>query len=141
MIPMCWCGGEVQDGKCLSSVFHDPVRMAPPVEPKVLYISGPMSNYPDANYPAFYRAADVLRAAGYEVRNPADVGSPDSQYEDLIRKDLALLLEAGGVAVLEGWWASRGAGLETAVANALKMPIRTVSDWVQRAQVDGALHL
>lgn len=135
----CWCG-SVKDpfsGKCSASNFHGPTKSKPETPVKVLYVSGPMSDYPDANYPAFYRAAAMLETAGYMVLNPAHVGDPGMGYAELIKKDLHLLLESDAVAVLEGWWASRGASVEVSVAGILEMPVRTVSDWIRLAQVDG----
>jgi hypothetical protein len=38
---------------------------------KRLYLSGPMSNLPDLNFPAFHSMAARLRAAGHQVVNPA----------------------------------------------------------------------
>lgn len=39
---------------------------------KRIYIAGPMSGLPEFNYPAFNRAAAVLRAQGHHVENPAE---------------------------------------------------------------------
>jgi hypothetical protein len=132
----------VVDGACTASVFHDPVKEIAIVEPVRLYVSGPMSGYPECNYPAFFDATDRLRDAGYIVSNPAEVGASGGQYTDLLKKDIRLLLDCEGVAVLEGWWASRGAQAEISVAGVLNLPVRPVQEWLDRARkVDGAAPL
>lgn len=92
---------------------------------KRVYLSGPMSNYPDYNYPAFHAAAAKWRAKGFEVENPAehfngDQGLPKSQY---MRSDIMALLNVEAVIVLPGWEQSEGASLEVAIANALALPV------------------
>ena len=47
----------------------------------VLYIAGPMSGWPESNYPLFHAAEEILREAGYEVINPARNG--DGEDHDL----------------------------------------------------------
>ncbi len=101
-------------------------------EPIRLYLSGPMSGYEEYNYPAFNREAARLRDAGYKVENPAEIGHPGMDYRDLIREDIRIILECEGVATLEGWWASRGAHIETSVAGVLDLPIRSVEEWLLR---------
>lgn len=141
MIPECWCGAEVTYDEgvpcCSASVFHDPETVEVFLkEPKVLYLSGPMSNYPDANYPAFNEMAARLRDHGFTVHNPAEIGDKGSQYVDLLKKDIRLILESEGVAVMENWWGSKGARLEVSVAAHLDIPVRPVDEWIARRQTD-----
>lgn len=137
----CWCGGDVAgnpDGPpaCSESDLHDPLSDGRPKEIKRLYVAGPMSGYPQANYPAFREAASVLRHAGYEVVNPVDVHAPERHhYVDLIREDLRMMLDCHAVAVLEYWWESPGARNEVQVAGMLKMPVRPVMEWLNRLGV------
>lgn len=133
MTIQCWCGGLVDSGRCQASEFHDPEMRETEAEPRVLYIAGPMSGYPECNYPAFYSAADKLRSVGYLVVNPADTGAEGGQYTDLIKKDLQLLLDCDGVAVIEKWWESVGARNEVCNAGILKKPVRSVDEWIARA--------
>ena len=130
--PICWCGGKVSGDVCLASRFHDPERRTNTREPQVLYLSGPMTGYPDCNYPLFHAEAAVLRSHGYIVHNPAAVGDMGSQYTDLLREDIRAILGCGGVATLEGWWSSKGAQLEITVAGAIGLPVRPVHEWVHR---------
>lgn len=95
-----------------------------------LYIAGPMTGYPDYNFPAFNYAADALRKRGYEVLNPADNGTTDGyEWADYLRDALEMVLKAQGIAVLPGHEMSRGARLETHVAFALGMPIKPWETW------------
>ena len=132
----CWCGGKIshRDASCLESPFHDPLSDGRPKEIKRLYIAGPMSGYPENNYPLFNQAAKDLLAAGYEVVNPAGVHLERCHYVDLLREDLRVMLECHGVAVLESWWESTGARNEVQVAGLLRMPIRTVETWLYISQ-------
>lgn len=93
-----------------------------PKEP--VYLSGPMSGYPDYNRAAFISACDTLRAAGWTVLSPHEVGEqPGFAWDDYMRKDLLLLAQARSVIVLPGWEASRGARLEVHIAHALGMSV------------------
>lgn len=92
-----------------------------------------MTSYPAWNFPAFNEAARVLRAAGFEVENPAEKGIHDGwSWEDYLRYDLKKMLDCDGVATLDGWVASRGAWLEVSTARALGMSVRTVAEWATR---------
>lgn len=107
----------------------------------VLYVAGPMSGVPEWNAPAFQVAADTLRAAGYEVIDPAersrhlsDEEIDEVTYGEWLRGGLKELLKATGVALLPGWRDSRGASLERSVADALGMPVGTVEWWVSQVR-------
>jgi len=89
-----------------------------------LYLSGPMTGIPDHNFPAFHAAAAELRAAGYEVVNPAELGEhADWAWADYLKRDLRVLLDCDGIAMLAGWRDSRGALLEHHVAQQLGMVV------------------
>lgn len=97
-----------------------------------IYVSGPMSDHPDLNFPAFFAAARKLRAAGYDVVDPADRGVvPGWKWEDYLKVDLRDLLTCDGVALLENWRGSRGAELEVYVAQSVGMVCRRVDDWIE----------
>jgi hypothetical protein len=99
-----------------------------------VYLAGPMSGLPGWNYPAFHQAAAALRAAGYQVVNPAENGlPPEAHWEHHMRRDLAALVTCGRVATLPGWQSSRGAQLEVHVAHTLHMTVRTVDEWIEDA--------
>jgi len=88
-----------------------------------IYIAGPMSGYPDHNFPAFHEAAYHWREAGWDVINPAELDAPDITVPRLwryfLRQDLKLLVDCDAIAFLPGWQGSKGAELENAVATAL----------------------
>jgi len=87
----------------------------------IIYISGPMSGYPEHNFPAFHDAAARLRAQGYDVINPAEIEQPDLSWEACMRKDIAELMRADAIALLPGWQRSRGARMEVTIASLLGM--------------------
>lgn len=99
-----------------------------------LYIAGPMTGLPAFNYPAFHAAEAQLRGVGYRTLNPAVNAKPDPEtWEGYMRAAIAQLIQAGGIALLDGWIDSRGARLEVGIAQALGMQCWSVESWVQHA--------
>lgn len=89
-----------------------------------------MRNYDRFNFPAFDAATARLRAAGHEVRSPAEMdrkmGFDETRNSldgfDLcaaFRWDIESVLWADAVVVLPGWEKSVGSGIETSVAKAI----------------------
>lgn len=101
---------------------------------KRVYISGPMSGLPNHNFPAFYAAADLLRVAGFDPVNPAEL-NPDTgrQWHEYLRADLKALCDCDMLALLPGWERSEGAHLEVHVAHRLRIEISTVEELLRRA--------
>jgi hypothetical protein len=91
-----------------------------------------MSGLPAYNYPAFDRAARALRAAGYEVENPAENPACDD-WTGYMRLSLVQISRVSGLAVLDGWQLSRGATLEVHVAHSLLLPVLPVARWLASA--------
>lgn len=107
-----------------------------------LYIAGPMTGIPQFNIPAFDAATAGLRMLGHEVISPAELddprireislASPDGDintiethgatWGDFLSRDVKVMADTplDAVVVLPGWEHSRGARLETFVANALR---------------------
>lgn len=107
-----------------------------------IYLAGPMRGIPEFNFPAFFKAAEHLRAHGHEVFNPAEkdnekYGTDISKGNHEGREDVAasqhgfslrealgadlawICAEADAVALLPGWENSKGATAERATAHAL----------------------
>lgn len=108
-----------------------------------VYLAGPMSGVPNFNFPAFNRAAAILRAEGHSVFNPAErdierhggvdisagnhAGDPavaEKEHGFSLREALAddtafICREADAIAMLPGWESSKGARAEHALAFAL----------------------
>ena len=104
-----------------------------------LYIAGPMTGLPEFNYPAFRAAEAALRADGYEVLSPVEAerhnptpGTPQT-WAWYMRHCLRMVADADGIALLDGWWRSRGASLEVHVARALELPTEPVEHWLWEA--------
>lgn len=101
------------------------------MEPKRVYIAGPMTGYEDYNYPAFNAAAERWRAAGWHVFNPAEHDQPTAEQEATLtadeiralymRMDIGWVMQSDAVALLPGWQASKGANVEVAVARILNL--------------------
>lgn len=109
----------------------------PTTRPLRLYLAGPMTGLPDLNRPAFHAAAAELRAAGYEVVNPAELNEsepitdPDGPgaWERYMRRDIPHLCKCDALALLPGWTDSQGAQLESLIANGLGMRQWSVVMW------------
>ncbi len=85
---------------------------------KRVYVSGPMTGYPDNNFPAFDLAASKLRDLGYQVCSPADTDKYLGQltHEQYLRFDFERVLEADFLVALKGWQKSMGALSELLMA-------------------------
>lgn len=90
-----------------------------------VYIAGPMSGYPEHNFPAFTHAEGVVRAAGFEPVNPATINPCEpgtvvtpggALWREFMRKDIKALVDCYGIYMLVGWQASKGASLEHDIA-------------------------
>lgn len=103
-----------------------------------LYIAGPMSGYPEFNYPAFRVAESDLRALGHDVLNPVNAerhnttGKPQ-EWDWYMRHALRMVVESDGVSLLPGWEESRGANLERFVARELGLWVRSHKEWIGEA--------
>jgi hypothetical protein len=99
------------------------------------YIAGPMTGYPEFNYPAFEDAAKALRASGIDVISPHELHGSDTpasytaeqSYAWYLRAALRALLDCDEIVLLPGWANSDGAQLERRIAEALGMH---VIEWV-----------
>jgi len=88
------------------------------------YIAGPMTGLPDLNFPAFHERAAELRAAGFEVENPAEINpDPSAGWEACMRKDIPRLCTCDAILLLPGWEKSRGARLEALIARELGLMV------------------
>lgn len=104
---------------------------------KKMYLSGPMSNIPQFNIPAIMKAAEALRARGYDIQLPADLDKPKSieiamqspdgaltegktaegrTWGEYLADDVILVADkVDGLIFIDGWERSRGARLEAYV--------------------------
>lgn len=90
---------------------------------KRIFLSGPMSDLPDLNYPAFHAAAAALRAQGYHVESPAENPRQET-WEAYMALSLAQMLTCEEVYLLPGWELGSGAVIEASVAARLGKPMR-----------------
>lgn len=106
---------------------------------KKVYIAGPMTGYPEFNFPAFHAAAKKLRSEGWIVFNPAEkddeadldpeaVKTGDAKlaiekgfdFREAYLWDIARVIEGDAIYLLPGWEKSVGACGEAAVALAMQ---------------------
>lgn len=95
----------------------------------IVYLSGPITNMPDLNRPAFARAEKALATSGYTVVNPFDVCPNPASWSDAMRRDIRALTHCDAIAMLPGWENLRGAKLEKHIAEQFGMkPIFITQD-------------
>ena len=125
-----------------------------------VYLAGPMRDIPEFNFPAFMDAAKRLRAAGFEVFNPAErdesefgkVSEPTGDEHEfakivgLTTMDLRrncfladtnwICRYADGIVLLPGWDDSKGARAELALSEALGLEVIEYEDWLYETDND-----
>lgn len=96
-----------------------------------MYLTGPMAELPEHNYPEFRRAATFLRSKGISVYNPVDsLGNPAGlPRERYMRTALPMLLMSAAVVVLPGWEESADTQLQLVTAAAGGIRIYTLADF------------
>jgi len=97
-----------------------------------LYISGPMTGYPEFNKPAFEEAAEsALKDGRFDVVvNPTADRPRGRQWVDYMKADLKELLDCNAIAMLKGSKKSKGARLEFKIAEELGFEIFVFSEGV-----------
>ena len=99
-----------------------------------IYLGGPMRGYHEFNFSAFNRAAERLRAQGYEVFSPAEKGCEtnltEAKADTMAFRRRVFSMDTGwickhaeAVALLPGWESSSGATAERALAETLGLTI------------------
>ncbi len=103
----------------------------------VIYTSGPMTGISNYNKPAFRAATQMLRDRGYEVECPSEVedGGVQQDWAWYMRHCLVKLSRADAIVVLPGWDRSRGASLEVFIGTQLGLPIYTLAEMAEVAEV------
>lgn len=107
-----------------------------------LYLAGPMTGIKDLNLPLFFAEAARLRALGHEVVNPAEINGGEAEIAATVRmtpeqyqqhwyacmkRDIAALVTCDGIAMLDGWWLSKGARIEFGLAEKLGLSVHQAS--------------
>lgn len=105
---------------------------------KQIYIAGPMSGYPEFNFPAFFTAQYTLEKLGWKVWNPAakdsekevDKKHPTGNAAEAIADgfdfraafdwDCNKVIYGDAIYMLRGWEQSPGARAEHAVAQVIQ---------------------
>lgn len=98
-----------------------------------VYLAGPMTGFPEHNFPAFKNYTTWLRNHGYDVVSPEELENketgPRKSWEYYLTRDLRELLTCCAIAVLPGWEKSRGATLEIYVGWRLGFEIFDARDF------------
>jgi hypothetical protein len=107
-----------------------------------VYVAGPMAGHPDWNFPAFEEAARELREAGFSVTGPHEIDNAsgfDPTKEDAeldlrleLERGVEAVLEADGVALLDGWEDSPSAVIESLTAQSKGAPALPIAEFLKR---------
>lgn len=91
----------------------------------ILYLAGPVTGLPDHGKRRFAHVTAVLRAEGFEVISPIELGRiADGSYEDYLLRDIKFgVVPATAIVLLPGWPHSRGAMGELNTAVTMGYPI------------------
>lgn len=101
------------------------------------YLAGPMSGYPEYNYPAFTEAARILRATGITLRTPHETPWPVNHeamsegelWRYMMEATAVVMGECNGIILMKGWPQSRGAKAELDVALMRSWPVWFYHDY------------
>lgn len=110
-------------------------------KPGHVYVAGPMAGRPGHGFPAFQEATELLQELfpGVVVRSPhqsvpAHVveeinlhGTSCLAYNNVMRRDICILLSCSSIVLLEDWSSSRGALFECEVARMVGLPAYELS--------------
>lgn len=90
-----------------------------------LYLSGPMTGYPEFNYPLFHAKAASLREQGWGVFNPAEWPYEEVGVKGSFAKYSAVICseDCHAIYLLPGWRNSTGAMAEYHLAKAVGLEI------------------
>ena len=103
-------------------------------EIRSLYLSGAVTGMADNNRGEFERTAAMLsRKTGCRVEIPHDTVPADCSWSDAMRLSVRAMMSCDGVAMLPGFRNSRGAMIESELANSIEMPCMTVSGWLRES--------
>jgi hypothetical protein len=116
-----------------------------------IYIAGPMRGIPQYNFPAFHRAAKLLRLLDWEVISPAEIdnaegfdeSTPESELtkKHLLRfilRDIELVSTSDAICMLPDSHNSPGAQVELAMARYMNISIYYIdADWHLQQLVKG----
>ena len=85
-----------------------------------VYISGPIAGHEDTYEAVFSAAAETIHKGGHEPVNPALIQLGDgASWADYMDAALAMLYSSDAIYMLPGWQDSRGARVESKVADRL----------------------
>ena len=103
----------------IRTVFDDQIKPG-----DVIYVSGPMSGYPNNNIERFNHVCSIFREKLKDVQivNPAEIDQTLS-WEEMMKKDLDDVSRSSHLAFLDGWNFSRGARMEMKLAIELGIKI------------------
>ena len=112
--------GLIKEGQMMKNTNSSERSDNNPYKNRV-YVAGPVTGKPERNQRTFTAEAMRLRALGYTVFIPTEFVSPNSSWNDAMRRCIQRLVLVNDVVLLPGWMWSRGARREWIIAKLLKI--------------------
>jgi hypothetical protein len=100
------------------------------------YLAGPMSGYPEFNYPTFTSTTIMLRQSGFVVYSPHEVPWPTAEatlndqealWKYMMRQTRKMQRRCNSIILMAGWASSRGAKIELQRAMSMDHQIFTLA--------------
>ena len=89
-----------------------------------IYISGPITGMKNLNRESFTKAEELFSGiCGVHTVNPFNIQSNDKSWCGYMKADIAELIQCDYIAMLPGWWHSKGAVVEILLAKILGIKI------------------
>lgn len=89
-----------------------------------VYISGPITGMKNLNRDSFEKAEELLKGTpGVYPVNPSNIDSKDKSWKGYMKADITELIKCDYIAMLPGWWHSKGAIVELLIAKILGIKI------------------
>jgi hypothetical protein len=88
-----------------------------------IYISGPITGMKNLNSESFSKAEKLLTMPGTHPVNPLNIPSENKSWQGHMKADIAELINCDYIAMLPGWWHSKGSVVEILIAKILGIKI------------------
>lgn len=97
--------------------------------PRRIYISGPITGYPDGNAKSFSDMAKLITDAGHVAVNPHELPHDHGKtWREYMDEDIKAMMTCDLVVTLPGWNLSKGAMIEVGLAYGLGI---TAMEWYE----------
>ena len=102
----------------------------------IVYISGPITDMPELNYPEFKHAEEKINALGLDTLVPhdffQDIDTGGFIHNDYMRVCIAEMMKADLVVTLKDWELSKGCKMEVNIAREIEIPVIHIVSFLEK---------